>query len=110
MDVVLGLLVRGWDLATGGLLSLVKTGLARIWNSLGREKLVRALSGVSSVKINKSSTVRLKCPNPDCGQSSDFSIERLDGNPKCLLCQQTFDGAPFVKNLNDQLLAAVQRI
>jgi ribosomal protein L37AE/L43A len=80
----------------------------RIWRSLGRQKLVKGLSGVSYVRINKASTVRLKCPK--CHKSSDFTIERLKGNPKCGLCNDIFDGGPFMQNLKEQLLKAVQRI
>ena len=103
-------LTRSWDSATGGLGMLVKAAWLKIWRSLGRAQLVKGLSGVSSVQINRTATVRLKCPNPECGKTSDFSIERLKGNPKCLLCNQVFDGNPYVQNLNDQLLAVVQRI
>ncbi len=98
----------GMEPLTGWGTFIAKTVWLKIWRSLGRQKLVRGLSGVSSVTINRSSTVRLKCPN--CAKRSDFSLERLEGNPRCLICREIFDGGPFVQNLNEQLLAAVQRI
>jgi len=97
-----------WNFATAWPLALAKMAMAKIWQSLGRQKLVGGLSGVSRVTINQTSLVRLKCPL--CERSSDFSIERLKGNPRCLLCNQVFDGGPFVDDLNQQLLTAVQRI
>ena len=106
--VIRALLTRAADRVTGGLASCGWWACRKIWRSLEDPKLVRGLSGVNNVKINPTSLVRLECPN--CGETLDFSIERLRGNPKCLLCSQTFDGLPFVQSLNRQLLAAVQRI
>ncbi len=106
--VIRAFLARGFERAMGGAWSLIMWPWLTIWQSLGRQKLVKGLSGVSSVKINKSSLVRLQCPN--CRKSSDFSVDRLEGNPKCPHCKRTFDGDPFVQNLNEQLLAVVQRI
>jgi hypothetical protein len=99
-----------WTWLLSKAVALAEMAGLKIWNSLGTEKLVHGLSGVRSVKINVSSLVRLKCPNQECGKISDFSVERLRGNPKCLLCQETFDGSPFLQSLNEQLLAAVQQI
>jgi len=100
---------RCWNATTGLPGTIAKKAWLKIWRSLDNQKLVFGLAGVTSVEINKSSSVRLKCPK--CEKASDFTIERLQkGNPRCNECNRTFAAEPFLQNLDEQLRAAVRRI